>query len=363
MPHLDIDVFLSYARADFETAQFVRGRLLEQNLKVWWDQAIAVSDNWSNAIQEALAAAKVVLVLWSSNSVLSEPVQAEALYALRNHKLAQARFGSCSLPYAVSMSQFADLSNWNGEPSQQWQKLLSAIRNISAKTVQINNQALPILCDIQPGICRVPYGSGAIDVSVPHSFGISRFPITSRQFAVFTEATGHTKPDDEGWHADVPVVNVNVDDAQKYCEWLSNKALDMYRLPSEIEWQLACSMGELSRFPWGNDYVPGSCNAGHSDDGCTSMGKYKANRNGIYDMIGNVWEWCADPWNECLGTVAFDSYPLGTGDRARHTAKGGAWNTELADLSAFSRRPFRRGFRLHSLGFRVVRLCKQVGRY
>ena len=116
---------------------------------------------------------------------------------------------------------------------------------------------------------------------------------------------------------DHPVVNVSHNDAVAFCAWLSRKEGQPYRLPTEAEWEYACRAGTTTRYYHGDD-PEGLSEVGNVADGTAKskfsdwdwtiagrdgyvftapVGKYKANGFGLYDMHGNVWEWCAD-WYE-----------------------------------------------------------------
>jgi len=107
-----------------------------------------------------------------------------------------------------------------------------------------------------------------------------------------------------------PVVGVSWYEAHAYCEWLSEKTGKTYRLPTEAEWEKAARGTDQRRFPWGNEIENSLSNyTGNSDitrhvgyyNG-TTYGNVKTNSNaspyGVFDMIGNVWEWCADWYGE-----------------------------------------------------------------
>ncbi len=135
---------------------------------------------------------------------------------------------------------------------------------------------------------------------------------------------------------DHPVVAVSWNDAQKFCEWLSKEEKATYRLPSEAEWEWACRAGQQTWYSWGeapNDayehanVADGALEAAQpkttrfqravrlgadEGDGAVFTAKtasYKPNAWGLYDMHGNVWEWCQDRWSADVYERYFDGVP------------------------------------------------------
>ncbi len=135
-------------------------------------------------------------------------------------------------------------------------------------------------------------------------FYIGKYHVTNREYQAFVMDTGyqppagwddHKYPEDKGDH---PVVNVSWEAAIEYCQWLSEHTGKHYRLPTEAEWEKAARGTDGRIYPWGNHFDPQHCNTAESKLGDTTpVGQYSPQGDSPYgcaDLIGNVWEWCAD---------------------------------------------------------------------
>jgi len=125
--------------------------------------------------------------------------------------------------------------------------------------------------------------------------------------------------DDNGWgRRKRPVINIDGDEAASYCQWLSEKSNQLYRLPTEEKWVYACKAQTLTKYSFGNDEKKLNEYAWYIENsqGCTHpVGEKKPNKFGIFDMHGNVWEWCKD-WH--------NNYQVN---------RGGAWYNDSSNLA------------------------------
>ncbi len=148
-------------------------------------------------------------------------------------------------------------------------------------------------------------------------YSIGKYPITNREYQAFVKETVRTPP--RGWDADQypseksdhPVVNVSWDDATAYCRWLSEKTKKLYRLPTEAEWEKAARGEDGRMWSWGNEFGIKNANTAELKlNDTTPVGQFSPQGDspfGCSDMIGNVWEWCADWFDE-------NEYKKRTGD-------------------------------------------------
>jgi formylglycine-generating enzyme required for sulfatase activity len=176
-------------------------------------------------------------------------------------------------------------------------------------------------------------------------------------------------PMDARWgRGKMPVINVDVNDAQAYAAWLSIKTGQHYRLLSEAEWEYAARAGTDTPFWFGDtistdqaNYDPKDFPASYSAPGSyrampTPVDTYPPNPFGLTDMAGNIWQWTADCWNETYGAHApTDGSAWTSGDCNRKVVRGGAFN----NTPAYARSAFRfwevGDLRSSLVGFRVAR--------
>ena len=175
------------------------------------------------------------------------------------------------------------------------------------------------------------YGT-ATDERPPHrvslsAFYLDKYEVTFDLYDRFCEATGRTKPSDNGWgRGSRPVINVSWDDATAYAAHYGK------RLPTEAEWEYACRAGGTGRWCFGSDerqlgeYAWYNANSGSQTH---PVGEKRANAWGLYDMHGNVWEWCADWYaNHYAASPVQD--PTGAVSGQYRVLRGGSWNYDAS---------------------------------
>jgi formylglycine-generating enzyme required for sulfatase activity len=198
-------------------------------------------------------------------------------------------------------------------------------------------------------------------VTIGRRFAIGRYPVTFDEYDRFCAATPRKNPADAGWgRGRRPVINVNWDDAHAYIAWLSQETGHTYRLPSEVEWEYACRAGTMTRYSIGNAITPDHANYGDSRRGRTSeVGNYPANRWGLHDMHGNVWEWVEDDWHENYQGAPSDGSAWKDAGAARNprlcVLRGGSWGGNSRDCRSAFRSESGSKSRAHAIGFRVAR--------
>jgi formylglycine-generating enzyme required for sulfatase activity len=180
-----------------------------------------------------------------------------------------------------------------------------------------------------------------------------------------------------------PAISMTHHAAMEYCRWLSAKTGKTYRLPTEAEWEYACRAGSTTAYSFGDDSKPLGDHAWYTDnsDGAPHVGgKKKPNAWGLYDMHGNVAEWCIDQYAgdsykrlAALGP-ALSPVVLPTARRYPNVVRGGSWDDSAGSVRSASRQSSRKEWSKRdpqrpqsiwwhteaiTVGFRVVRPVEQ----
>ncbi|MCY4594126.1 MAG: formylglycine-generating enzyme family protein [Bryobacterales bacterium] len=158
---------------------------------------------------------------------------------------------------------------------------------------------------------------------------------------------GHT-----GGH-DYPASRVNFEDMQEYVHWLSRKTGEIYRLPTEAEWEYAARAGTQTQFGFGDRI--NSAWARYHSNGTVLVGTYEPNRFGLHDMHGNLREATEDCRNDLLEGVRRNGWSRLTGNCSRRVVRGGSYPLDATILRSGSRHWWQAGVRHTGTGFRVVR--------
>ena len=194
-------------------------------------------------------------------------------------------------------------------------------------------------------------------VSIETPFAAGRYPVTFEEYDRFANTAGRKPPRDRGWgRGRQPVIEVSWEDAQNYVRWLSEQTGQAYRLLSEAEWEYACRAGTTTDYWWGDDLpTVEQANFGRNVGRPTNVGLYPPNPWGLYDMLGNVWEWCEDCWNDGYVGAPSDGSAWKEGDCSRRVLRGCSWGGAAWNLRSANRIGYGVGSRGGSRGFRVAR--------
>jgi len=205
-------------------------------------------------------------------------------------------------------------------------------------------------------------------------FSIGKYEVTNAQYRRFKPSHNSGDYNGKSLNGDnQPVVNVSWNDAVEYAQWLSRQSGKAYRLPIEAEWEYAARGGSSARNYWGNrkDDACGHANVAdqwakfiwsdgaihNCDDGhavTAPVGRYRPNAFGLYDMMGNVWEWCSDWYDENYYGVSPKDNPQGPSSGSSRVNRGGSWYSEPWYVRSADRVRFGPSVRGNDLGFRLV---------
>ncbi len=190
----------------------------------------------------------------------------------------------------------------------------------------------------------------------PHRSIMGKYEVTQAQWQVVMGSTpSHFKGDN------LPVEQVSWDDCQAFCRKLNARLKRVgsrfrVRLPSEAEWEYACRAGSSTRFSFGDSDGALANYAWYTENSSRtrSVGQKRANAWGLYDMHGNVWEWCEDVYNESYGRAPGDGSASTTYGEGLRMFRGGSWYS-VANLCRTAQRGWSApGNRDSVIGFRVV---------
>ena len=188
------------------------------------------------------------------------------------------------------------------------------------------------------------------------------------------DADGNIRSSNEYDH---PVIHVSWNDAVAYCEWLSRKTGKSYRLPTEAEWEFAAGNGPAhTKYSWGNENPQGKNGGNVADESkrpkdgvawstkfegyndgywfTAPVGTYNPNEFGLYDMTGNVYEWCSDWYGSDYYANSPQTNPKGAATGSYRVLRGGGWNLSASDCRVSFRHCDGPAYRGSRCGFRLV---------
>ena len=240
------------------------------------------------------------------------------------------------------------------------------------------------------------------EITFKNAFALAKYEVTYAEFAAFVDATGYTPASFCGTSngTDVhltfrgpinglkpepkqPVTCVSWEDGVAYAAWMSGKTGKKYRLPTEAEWEYAAKANAKTKWPWGDDeaqgcqyenlfdidgkanpnppdgkplnYPPVNCKDGYAM--LSPVGKFKPNPFGLYDMLGNAWEWVQD--------CAINPYPAQPtdgsavermdGECQKRSVRGASWYTRMDRHRPSFRGADAENTASHQFGFRLAR--------
>lgn len=205
---------------------------------------------------------------------------------------------------------------------------------------------------------RIRYNSETAHQVTVQPFFIGKYAVTQAQWkavAALPQINKYLNPDpSHSKGANLPVEEVLWEDAMEFCARLTKKTGKIYRLPSEAEWEYACRAGTTTLFHFGDIITRSLANYEFNHGETTDVGSFPPNAFGLYDMHGNVWEWCAD-WDLNYRGAPSEGTMLESGGKNGYPLRrGGSCFSDLWDCRSAYRDGDEGVYRVNHFGFRVV---------
>jgi formylglycine-generating enzyme required for sulfatase activity len=374
------DIFISYSRKDRSRVESLANALEAHGWSVFWDRTIPAGKTWREVIGEALENANSVIAVWSKTSVKSRWVQEEADRGLERNILIPILIDNVRPPLGFRSIQAVDLISWESKQSHSgFEKLITDISAILSPSSIESEEAERNLKEMKAKINTDMPEPGKVISPEPHStqkvitnsIGMEFVRIHVGTFLMGSHPSEKDRQEDEIQHKvtiskplylqttqvtqsqwkilmgdsrslpfedrcdTCPVRGVSWHNAQQFIENLNQKEkTDKYRLPTESEWEYVCRAGSTARFCYGDneDQLGDYAWYGWSpvSDVPFPVAKKKPNAWGLYDMHGNVWEWCQDlygkyPSGDFTDPKGASKYRVLRRAFGKYALRGGSW--------------------------------------
>ena len=188
-------------------------------------------------------------------------------------------------------------------------------------------------------------------VTLTKGFYIGKYEVTQEQWQKVMENNPSNFENVNMSFGDLPAEQVSWDDCKLFCKKLGSG----FRLPTEAEWEYACRGGNKSKgyiYSGSNDIDDVGWYGKNSDNTTAEVGKKKPNELGLYDMSGNVWEWCSDWYGDYSSGAVKD--PVGAKSCSSRVSRGGTWCSDAGRCRSAFRLSIAPTCRSRNMGFRLA---------
>lgn len=337
-----LKIFISHnfsGEDDLRTGELLEKTLRKRAYEVWRAKRnLKAGRHWITTIEDRIEWCQVMIVVWSEHSPGSY-VDEERQAAQNAKKIIVTCWlhkDKVKLPLLLGNRQAIPFDDEN----KGLEELLSTLTEIEAELEDTTyRQGDPLL----PDFIEIPAGTFQYSLSGKRenvdAFEFADFPVTIAQFERFARPNllreWQREPEN-------PVYNVSWDEAVKYCKWLSEKTGCLIRLPLELQWEYAARAGKELEYATINGKIrKGICNYNLIEEKPTPKEVFLPNAFELYDMSGNLWEWCEDE------DPVLKDYRI---------VRGGSWIDPPENCRTTSRHSFHRSHGNLYTGFRVIRV-------
>lgn len=404
------DVFISHSTKDQAAAAAVCSALQANGVRCWIaPRDIPAGASWTEAIVDAIAECRMVVLVFSENANASKMVAREVGLA-DDHGRPIAPIRIADVKPTKTLQFYLSSSHWLNAHTPPLERHLDqlvqsvrttlglgpqAIATAPAATERAPAAATPEARPVSPPPVATPSVSARAapprpgpDRTFTNSLGMKFFRIEPGEFLMGSPETEEGHEDNETQHKvkitkpyflaatpvtqaqwaalmgsnpsrfngdDRPVEAVSWDEATQFCQTVSDKEGKRYRLPTEAEWEYACRAGATGRFYTGDGeraLAEAGWYSGNSSCQTQPIARKTPNAWGLYDMLGNVWEWCFDRFGAYPSQPVTD--PEGPREGSLRVLRGGSWNYDRGICRAAYRCWRSPGCRDGDVGFRLA---------
>ena len=300
-------VFVSYAHKDGYLVYPEIKALHDSGVRIWFDGGIDPGNEWPEDIAQALLKAQMFLVFVTPSSVESQNVRNEINYAINKKKpFLAVHLQEVQLPAGLElrMGDIQAILKYRMTEENYNKKLLSTFPEVVVEEKKKTEIEMVLIPEGKFIMGSPESEEGRSDDETQHEVLISK-PYYMGKYAVTQEewqSVMANTPSRKARGSKLPITDLSWRDCWQFIKKLNSNTDGGYRLPSEAEWEYACRAGKTTTFSFGNYLTMNDAN--FEAKNLETVGNYSPNSYGLYDMHGNVWEWCEDWYKK--------DYPEGT---------------------------------------------------